>query len=217
MRIVFLGPPGAGKGTQAARLAVLRGVPHISTGDILRTAIARQTPTGIEAQGYVDKGDFVPFEIVLRLVRDRLQEPDAQGGWLLDGFPRNLEQGTAFEALLQELSQTLNTVLYFDVPDEEVVRRLGGRRVCETCGDTFHLEFSPPPAPADCEKGECSVIQRTDDSEDAIRNRLQVYLEETQPLVDHYRALDSLTPVDATSSIEEVNAAVDRAVIGLAG
>lgn len=212
MRIVFLGPPGAGKGTQAVALAAAKGVPHISTGDILRTAIARQTPTGLEAKGYMDKGDFVPFEIVLRMVRDRLQEPDAQKGWLLDGFPRNLEQGKAFEELLAELEQTLQKVIYFELTDEEVVRRLGGRRVCETCGDIFHLESSPPPAPEVCEKGECVIIQRTDDSEEAIRNRLRVYADETDPLVQHYRSHDALTPIDASLPIEEVAKAVDGAV-----
>ena len=210
MRIVFLGPPGAGKGTQAARLAKKRGLPHISTGDILRTAIARQTPTGIEAQAFMDKGEFVPFEIVLRLVRDRLQEPDAATGWLLDGFPRNLEQGSAFNDLLGQLDQTLDRVLFFDITDEEVVRRLGGRRVCETCGDTFHLEFSPPPEPSSCEKGECKIIQRTDDAEEAIRTRLRVYAEETDPLVAHYRGLGALTVIDATRPIDEIESEIEK-------
>ena len=205
MRIVFLGPPGAGKGTQASRLAEKLGIPHISTGDILRTAIQRQTPTGLEAQGFMDKGEFVPFEIVLRLVRDRLQEPDTEQGWLLDGFPRTLEQGTAFSDLLGELGQTLDKVFFFSIEDQEVVRRLGGRRVCESCGSTFHVEFSPPPEPADCDKGgDCKITQRPDDAEDSIRTRLRVYAEETDPLVQHYRNGGSLITIDATPSIDEV-------------
>jgi len=210
VRVVFLGPPGAGKGTQAARLTSKRGIPHISTGEILRTAIQRQTPTGLEAQGYMDKGEFVPFEIVLRLVRDRLQEADAAEGWLLDGFPRNLEQGSAFEQLLAEMGQALDHAIFFDVADEEVVRRLGGRRVCETCGDTFHLEFSPPPAEGTCGKGDCRIIQRSDDSEEAIRNRLRVYSEETDPLVEHYRSSGSLQTIDASGAIEGIESEVDR-------
>ena len=210
MRVVFLGPPGAGKGTQAARLTSKRGIPHISTGEILRTAIQRQTPTGLEAQGYMDKGEFVPFEIVLRLVRDRLQEADAAEGWLLDGFPRNLEQGSAFEQLLAEMGQSLDHAIFFDVADEEVVRRLGGRRVCETCGDTFHLEFSPPPVEGTCDKGDCRIIQRSDDSEEAIRNRLRVYSEETDPLVEHYRSSGFLQTIDASGAIEGIEAEVDR-------
>ncbi len=212
MRLVFLGPPGAGKGTQAARLAGKRGLQHISTGDILRTAIARGTPTGVEAKGYVDRGALAPDEIILRLVRDRLLESDVEGGWLLDGFPRNLEQARAFEALLARLGQVLDGVMFFEVGDDEVVHRLSGRRVCQTCGDTFHLVFSPPPPPADCEKGDCKVVQRSDDHEAPIRTRLRVYAEETTPLVEHYRKKGSLITIDAAQPIEEVARAVDEQV-----
>lgn len=210
MRIAFLGPPGAGKGTQATRLAGKHGIPHISTGDILRAAIARSTPTGIEAKGYVDRGALVPPEIVIRLVRDRLREPDAAKGWLLDGFPRNLDQAIAFAAILRQLKQSIEAVVHFELADAEVVRRLAGRRICKTCGDTFHLEFSPPPDPAACKKGRCEIVQRTDDREAAIRNRLRVYAEETGPLVGHYRAQGVLRTIDAARPIEEVESAVDR-------
>jgi adenylate kinase len=210
VRVAFLGPPGAGKGTQAARLAGKHGIPHISTGDILRTAIARATPTGIEAKAIVDRGELVPLAIVLRLVRDRLREPDAAKGWLLDGFPRNLEQAHAFSGLLRELGQSLESVVHFELGDAEVVRRLSGRRVCRTCGDTFHLEFSPPPPPAECRKGKCEIVQRSDDREEAILNRLRVYAAETDPLVGHYRSAGLLHTIDAARPIAEVERAIDR-------
>ena len=210
MRVAFLGPPGAGKGTQATRLAGKHGIPHISTGDILRTAIARATPTGVEAKAIVDRGELVPLPIVLRLVRDRLNEPDARGGWLLDGFPRNLDQAGAFAELLRELGQSLEAVIHFQLADAEVVRRLSGRRVCKTCGDTFHLEFSPPPDPAKCPKGKCEIVQRSDDREEAILNRLRVYAEETDPLVGHYRRAGLLRTIDAALPIAEVERAIDR-------
>jgi adenylate kinase len=213
VRVVFLGPPGAGKGTQAARLAGKHGVPHISTGDILRSAIARATPTGVEAKAIVDRGELVPLPIVLRLVRDRLREPDAAAGWLLDGFPRNLDQAHAFAELLDELDQTIDAVVHFRLDDAEVVRRLSGRRVCRKCGETFHLEFSPPPDPAVCKKGgDCEIVQRTDDREEAIRNRLRVYDAETDPLVGHYRSAGLLRTIDAALPIDEVERAIDRLV-----
>lgn len=204
MRLVLLGPPGAGKGTQAVRLAELDGVPHISTGDILRAAIANNTPTGLEAKQYVDSGELVPFEVILRLVRDRLQEEDAVGGWILDGFPRSLEQADAFETLLAELSIGLDRVIYFDIGDDEVVRRLSGRRVCRSCGHTFHEVFSPPKVAAVCDDCGGELYQRTDDVEEAIRNRLQVYRAETAPLVAHYEGRSELRSIDATPSPEEV-------------
>jgi len=192
------------------RLAAKHGIPHISTGDILRTAIARATPTGVEAKAIVDRGELVPLPIVLRLVRDRLGEPDAAGGWLLDGFPRNLEQAHAFAGLLAELGQSVEAVVHFELGDAEVVRRLSGRRVCRTCGDTFHLEFSPPPVTEECRKGKCDIVQRTDDREDAIRNRLRVYAAETDPLVGHYRAAGLLRTIDAGLPIAQVEREIDR-------
>jgi len=212
VRLVFLGPPGAGKGTQATRLANELGIPHISTGEILRAAIARSTPTGIEAKAYVDGGELVPFAIVLRLVEDRLQEDDARDGWLLDGFPRNLEQAHALEPLIEKLGQNLDHVVFFEVSDDEVVRRLSGRRVCKTCSETFHLEFSPPPDPQDCAPRQCEIFQRSDDSEDSIRNRLEVYSRETDPLVGHYQESGLLVTVSGSGPIDEVESALREAL-----
>ena len=210
MRLVFLGPPGAGKGTQAARLAAGQGVPHISTGDILRRSIALATPTGIEAKEYVDSGALVPFDLILRLVRDRLQEDDTASGWILDGFPRNLEQEHAFDDLLQELQLTLSRVVYIHVADEELVKRLSGRRVCKECGETFHVSFSPPRRDGVCDQCDGELDSRNDDVEAAIRKRLDVFRAETQPLVDHYQSRDLLLTIDGGAAMDQVAEDLER-------
>lgn len=205
MRLVFLGPPGAGKGTQASRFAEQQDIPHISTGDILRRAIELATPTGVEAKEYVDKGELVPFDVILRLVRDRLREPDAEKGWILDGFPRNLEQAHAFEKLLGEMQIETDRVVYFDVGSDAVVARLSGRRTCRQCGAVFHIQFSPPKVAGICDQcGSEDLYQRTDDQEEAIRNRLQVYSDETQPLVEFYKAKGLMLTLAAEASMEDV-------------
>ncbi|MFQ5653644.1 MAG: adenylate kinase [Planctomycetota bacterium] len=204
MRIVFLGPPGAGKGTQAARLAARAAIPHVSTGDILRRAIELSTPTGIEARRYVDAGELVPFEIMLRLVKDRLNEEDASQGWILDGFPRNLEQARAFEEITSGRGVPLDHVVHFRLTDENVVRRLSSRRVCRSCQAPFHLVFSPPREEGICDRCGGELYQRSDDSEKAIRNRLAVYARETDPLVRHYEEHGILITVDASGEMEDV-------------
>lgn len=209
MRLVFLGPPGAGKGTQAQRFSQRLGLLHISTGDILRRAIAHGTPTGVEAQQFVDRGALVPFAIVLRLVRDRLHEPDAGAGWILDGFPRNLEQAHAFQDLLGELCSPLDRVVYFQVSSEHLIERLSGRRTCRGCGAVYHLRFSPPRVAGVCDKCQATdLYQRTDDVEDRIRHRLTVYEQETAPLVDHFVAAGLLLTVDAGATPAEVERAL---------
>ncbi len=213
MRLVFLGPPGVGKGTQAAGLARDLSIPHISTGAILRDALQRGTATGLEAKKYMDAGELVPDEVVLALVRDRFAEDDASAGWLLDGYPRNLQQASALQSLLSELELTLDRVVYFECGESEVVRRLGGRRVCRKCGDTFHVEFSPPPEGGRCASGgECDIYQRSDDAEEAILNRLAVYQRETGPLVEHYRSGGVLVEVDGAQPIDDVGVAVRHAL-----
>ncbi|MEC9476598.1 MAG: adenylate kinase [Planctomycetota bacterium] len=213
MRLVFLGPPGVGKGTQAAGLATELSIPHISTGALLREALEKGTETGLEAKTFMDAGELVPDSVVLRLVQDRISEPDATGGWLLDGYPRNLDQAAALAALLGELELALDRVVYFECSESEVVRRLGGRRVCRRCGDTYHVEFAP--ASGSCGAGsgeECDLYQRSDDAEEAILNRLEVYRRETDPLVEHYRDQDLLAVVDGSVTIEAVSIALREAL-----
>ncbi|OUU21072.1 MAG: adenylate kinase [Planctomycetia bacterium TMED53] len=212
-RLVFLGPPGVGKGTQAAGLAQDLGIPHISTGAILRDALERETPTGLEAKKFMDAGELVPDSVVLQLVRDRLAEEDARSGWLLDGYPRNLQQGEALQSLLQEIGDSLDHVIYFECAESELVRRLSGRRTCKTCGSTFHIEFAPVPEQGQCDAGgECEIYQRSDDVEEAILNRLEVYHRETGPLVDHYRSKDQLVVLDGAAPIDEVGVALRSAL-----
>ncbi|MDE0959824.1 MAG: adenylate kinase [Planctomycetota bacterium] len=205
MRLVFLGPPGVGKGTQAEGLARELQIPHISTGAILRDALGRGTATGLAAKKLMDAGDLVPDAVVVDLVEDRFAEQDAASGWLLDGYPRNLDQGAALDGLLSSLNLTLDHVVFFECDSAELVRRLGGRRVCRKCGSTFHIEFAPPPQSGDCsEGGECEIHQRSDDAEDAILKRLDVYHSETGPLVDHFRSQGRLVVVDGSQSIDQV-------------
>ncbi len=204
MRVVFLGPPGAGKGTQAARFAAIRGVPHISTGDSLRRAIQLATPTGLAAKAFVDRGELVPDEIILRLVRDRLRERDAVRGWVLDGFPRNRKQAEAFASLLGDTGTALDHVVYFQVSDASVVKRLSGRRVCRNCQAPYHVEFSPPKQEGTCDRCRGELYQRSDDQEAAIRNRLAVYAAETDPLVAYYEDRGVLLSVDAERGIDAV-------------
>ena len=210
MRLVFLGPPGAGKGTQATRFAEGRGIPLISTGEILRQAIRLATPTGLTAKKYVDSGELVPFEIILQLVRDRLQDSDAAAGWVLDGFPRNLAQAEAFATLLGELGVELDRVVYIEVSEEAVVQRLSGRRVCKGCGHTYHVEFSPPSAEGVCDECQGEVHQRSDDTREAIVNRLQVYGTETDPLVAYYQERGQLLTIAGGRAIKEVAASLGQ-------
>lgn len=209
MRLVFLGPPGVGKGTQAAGLASELSIPHISTGALLREALEKGTETGLEAKSFMDAGELVPDTVVLRLVQDRISEPDAIGGWLLDGYPRNLGQAAALSELLIELKLSLDRVVYFECSESEVVRRLGGRRVCRNCGETFHVEFAPASGACSAGSGDgCDLYQRSDDAEQAILNRLEVYQRETNPLVNHYRDQGVLSVVDGSVTIEAVSVAL---------
>ena len=209
MRLVFLGPPGVGKGTQAAGLASELSIPHISTGALLREALEKGTETGLEAKSFMDAGELVPDTVVLRLVQDRISEPDAIGGWLLDGYPRNPGQAAALSELLIELKLSLDRVVYFECSESEVVRRLGGRRVCRNCGETFHVEFAPASGACSAGSGDgCDLYQRSDDAEQAILNRLEVYQRETNPLVNHYRDQGVLSVVDGSVTIEAVSVAL---------
>ena len=198
-RIVFLGPPGVGKGTQADLLAKELGVPHLSTGDLLRAAVAARTPLGLEAQGHMDAGRLVPDDLVLRILRDRLAADDAQAGFLLDGFPRNLAQAQR----LAEITP-VDAVLAFELPANQLIERLAGRRVCPTCQSVYNLSTRPPKVPGRCDRDGTELVQRPDDRPEAITTRLAVYAEQTAPLLNHYRKAGLLRPVDATGTPDEV-------------
>ncbi len=206
-RIVFLGPPGAGKGTQAARLARELGIPHLSTGDLLRAAVAARTPLGLEADRFMRAGELVPDELVLRILGDRLGQPDARAGFLLDGFPRNLSQAETLDRTTK-----LDVAVSFDLPDRELVRRLSDRRVCPTCQTVYNLSSNPPKVAGRCDRDGTELVQRPDDRPEAVANRLKVYAAQTAPLLDYYRRHGLLRPVDADGTLDAVAARVRSAV-----
>jgi adenylate kinase len=214
VRVVLVGPPGAGKGTQATHIARRFGIPKISTGDIFRANVSQGTPLGLEAKKYMDAGELVPDEVTNAMVRDRLSQPDAAGGFLLDGFPRNVSQAEVLEGMLTELGGPLDVVLELVVDEDEVVRRLSGRRTCHSCGHVWHVDFDPPSRPGICDRCGGSLYQRDDDRSETIRRRLEVYAEQTWPLTDFYGKRGLLERIDATGTVEEVT---ERAVAVLSG
>jgi adenylate kinase len=186
LNLVLLGPPGAGKGTQAERIAATFGLPHISTGEILRAAVAAGTPLGAQAQQHMQAGGLVPDEVVVGIIRERLAEQDAARGFLLDGFPRTLQQAAALDDMLTVSGRALTHVIVLDVPPAELVERLSGRRTCRQCGKGYHIKFDPPKQPGVCDACGGELYQRADDNEETVRNRLVVYGEQTEPLIDYY-------------------------------
>jgi adenylate kinase len=204
VRVLFLGPPGAGKGTQARELAQEWGVPQIATGDMLREAMAADTPLGREAKQYYDRGALVPDDVIVGMIADRLAQPDAKRGFILDGFPRTIGQAEALGRLLDSLGQPLERVFFFNVPEPELLRRLTGRRVCGQCGATYHVTSAPSRRPGVCDRCGGELYQRADDSEDTVRARLGVYATQTAPLLAYYRQRGLLTPVPAEGSIEGI-------------
>ena len=207
-RVIFLGPPGAGKGTQADRLATEWGVPHIATGDMLREAVQEGTRLGLEAKRYMDSGALVPDEVVIGLAEERLGEPDAARGWVLDGFPRTVPQAEALDSLLRRKGIDLDRVIFFDVSRDELLRRLTGRRICRQCGTAFDLVFNPPAKPDRCDRCGGELYQRADDAESAVAHRLEVYTKQTAPLLDYYRQRGILTTVPGEGKVEEVTNAI---------
>ncbi|MFP4375094.1 MAG: adenylate kinase [Spirochaetaceae bacterium] len=199
MNLIFLGPPGAGKGTMASRLAQDRGIPHISTGDIFRENINNGTELGKKVKSILDSGELVPDELTVELVRDRLTQGDVSDGFILDGFPRTIPQAEALDDFAD-----IDAVILFTLPDEEIVKRLSGRRVHKPSGRTYHILFSPPKVPGKDDVTGEELIQRGDDSEESIRNRLEVYRNQTQPLVDFYRRKNLLKEVDAGPAPDDV-------------
>jgi len=204
MNIVFLGPPGAGKGTQAKILIERYGIPQISTGDMLREHRARGTELGKKAQEYMDKGQLVPDEIILGMVKERLSQPDCQKGFILDGFPRTVAQAEALDKLLSEMGKKLDFALALIVPDDLLVERLTGRRTCKSCGMMYHIKYKPPKAEGKCDVCGGELYQRPDDNEETVRNRLKVYHEQTAPLIEYYKNKGILREIDGSKSIEEI-------------
>lgn len=204
MKIVLLGPPGAGKGTQAKSISNKYSIPHISTGDIFRKNISENTSLGIEAKSYMDKGQLVPDEVTINMVKDRLSQDDCNDGYLLDGFPRTVAQAKALDSFLKEKSEELDTALAISVPNEFILERMTGRRVCPSCGASYHIKFNPPADSKKCDLCGTDVIQRKDDTEETVKERLEVYGRETQPLIDYYDAQEKLATVDGTKAIIEV-------------
>jgi adenylate kinase len=206
MRLVLVGPPGAGKGTQAEFIASTLSVPKISTGDIFRANVSQGTPLGVEAKRYMDSGGLVPDEVTINMVRDRLAEPDAADGFLLDGFPRTVPQATALDKMLADAGTALDLVLELVVDNDEVIRRLSGRRTCHNCGKIWHIEFDPPTKEGVCDRCGGELYQRDDDKPETITERLRVYERDTAPLVDYYGAQNKLVGIDATGPVEDVTA-----------
>ena len=212
MRVVLVGPPGAGKGTQAQFIASHLTIPTISTGDIFRSNVSQGTELGRAAKAYMDRGDLVPDEITIAMVASRMQEDDAQAGFLLDGFPRNVPQAETLKKMLTDWETRLDLVLELVVDDDEVVRRLSGRRTCRRCGRVWHVLFNPPSRPRQCDDCGGELFQRDDDREETIRHRLDVYQQQTQPLIEFYADEGILLGVDATGPVEEIT---DRALSAL--
>lgn len=204
MNIVFLGPPGAGKGTQAKVLVEKYGIPQISTGDMLREHVAKGTELGVKAKEYMDRGQLVPDEIILGMVKERLSQPDAQKGFILDGFPRTVAQAEALDKILEEMGRKLDVTLALVVPDEELVIRLTGRRTCKNCGMMYHIKFKPSKEEGKCDVCGGELYQRPDDNEETVRNRLKVYHESTAPLIEYYRRKGLLVEIDGSKSIAEI-------------
>lgn len=203
VKIILLGPPGAGKGTQAKSISNKYSIPHISTGDIFRKNISENTPLGIEAKSYMDNGQLVPDEVTINMVKDRLQQEDCKQGYLLDGFPRTVSQAEALQDFLDSRNESLDTALLIEVPRDFILERMTGRRVCPSCGASYHIKFNPA-ANGKCELCGSDVVQRKDDTEETIKERLDVYEKQTQPLIDFYKDKNLLSTVDGTQAINKV-------------
>ncbi|GAB3738215.1 adenylate kinase [Nocardiopsis nanhaiensis] len=212
MRAVLVGPPGAGKGTQAQILAEELSVPKVSTGDIFRANVSGGTELGKKAKEFMDRGDLVPDEVTNAMVKDRLAQDDAETGFLLDGFPRNVPQAETLQGMLVDLDSGLDVVLELKVDEEEVVKRLSGRRSCPECGRVYHVEYDAPQSTGKCDNEGADLYQRDDDREETIRHRLKVYREQTAPLVEFYAGEGLLATISATGPVDEVTARAKAAI-----
>ena len=215
MRHILVGPPGAGKGTQAQFLAEHFAIPHISTGDIFRANLKSGTPLGVEAKGYMDKGELVPDSVTNAMVADRLTHPDTKNGFLLDGFPRNVVQAEVLAGIVKEAGTPIDAALELTVDPNEIIRRLSGRRVCRNCGRTWHVDSDPTKDSAICDACDGEIYQRDDDKEEVIARRLEVYREQTEPIIDFYRSRSLLISISAMGAVEEVTSRAIAALLDL--
>lgn len=204
MRIVFLGPPGAGKGTQAETISKEKKLPHISSGNLLRDAVESGTATGIHARQYIDTGQLVPDQIVVDIIRDRILKNDCKDGFILDGFPRTLSQAKVLDEMLKNLGNKLDVVFYFIVSKESIVHRLSGRRICNTCGANYHIKFVPPAADGICDKCGGKLYQRADDKMETVQERIKVYHEQTEDLIAYYKKNRILKEIESETNIETI-------------
>ncbi|MCE5172584.1 adenylate kinase [Paenibacillus profundus] len=208
MNILFMGPPGAGKGTQAERIVTQFGIPHISTGDAFRAAMREGTPIGLKAKEYIDQGLLVPDDVTVGIVRERLAQPDCEQGFLLDGFPRTLAQAEALDEILEQLNRKLNHVIDLSVDRNLLLARLTGRRICKSCGATYHVMFNPPKQEGVCDKCQGELYQRSDDSEEKVGTRLDEYINKTAPLLEYYENKGLLRQVDGEKEIDTVTSEI---------
>jgi adenylate kinase len=216
MYLVLMGLPGAGKGTQAEKIVEKYGIPHISTGDMFRAAITEGTPLGLEAKSYMDAGNLVPDEVTIGIVRDRLSKEDCKKGFLLDGFPRTVAQAEALEEITNELDRKIDYVLNISVDSDHLMQRLTGRRICQTCGSTYHVIFNPPKVEGVCDKDGGTLIQRQDDNEETVRNRLEVNMKQAKPLLDFYGEKGYLKNINGDQDIDKVFEDIDQLIGGVA-
>jgi len=208
MNLILLGAPGAGKGTQAKFIVEKYGIPQISTGDMLREAVAKGTELGRKAKEFMDEGKLVPDDIVIGIVKERLKQKDCERGFILDGFPRTKAQAEALDKIMEEMGKKIDAVINISVPEEEVVRRIVNRRTCRKCGAIYHLIYDPPKKPGTCDRCEGELYQRDDDREEVVRQRFSVYRKSTEPLIDYYRKRGILYDVDGRKDIGEVKAEI---------
>ncbi|ARJ50385.1 adenylate kinase [Staphylococcus lutrae] len=208
MNIILMGLPGAGKGTQASEIIKKYPIPHISTGDMFRAAIRQETELGKEAKSYIDRGELVPDEVTVGIVKERISEDDAKKGFLLDGFPRTIEQADALNSILKELGRDIDAVVNIEVPEEELMNRLTGRRICESCGTTYHLVFNPPKVEGICDIDGGKLYQREDDNPETVANRLEVNVRQSKPILEFYNQQGVLKNIDGSKHIDEVTSDV---------
>ena len=208
MNIILMGLPGAGKGTQASEIVKKFPIPHISTGDMFRKAIKDETDLGKEAKSYMDRGELVPDEVTVGIVKERISEDDAKKGFLLDGFPRTIEQAKALSEIMQEVDRKIDAVINIEVPEEELMNRLTGRRICETCGTTYHLVFNPPKVDGVCDLDGGKLYQREDDNPETVANRLSVNVKQSKPILSYYQDKGVLENIDGSKDIKEVTSDV---------